>query len=157
MHIPVQKQRHVPVHVPVERPIEVPPSLLGGIFFGVENLVAKKPSKNQGIFCLECFFCQKNIQHPRNLLISPLGFFCSDWLIRLRFTSFKNVVWTEVETERKTEKSWGECHWNLGEGDWCASGKTGGSATGLALTSGANVSFFFWSLELLFFWVLGWY
>ena len=23
MHIPVQKQRHVPVHVPVERPVEV--------------------------------------------------------------------------------------------------------------------------------------
>lgn len=26
VHIPVQKQRHVPVHIPVERPVEVLPS-----------------------------------------------------------------------------------------------------------------------------------
>ena len=204
VHIPVQKQRHVPVHVPVERPIEVPESPWGDLFLRGESCCEKKHPKTGGdFFCLECFFCQKIIQHPRNLLISIYWDFFLFWLIDSpkRCTSFKNVV-SEVETRRKTknqwlflvpliggrwyiitqlavyttyipliycqlglwepgnsiEKSWGECHWNLGEGDWCASGETGGSATGRPNSRGGQCEFFFFgALNWVFFWVLGWY
>ena len=55
MHIPVQKQRHVPVHVPVERPIEVPMdsscdarSYLCLVFFG-KNAPVYKPIKKHAL------------------------------------------------------------------------------------------------------------
>lgn len=136
-------------------------NVLGGIFFWCGESSCKKPSKNRGgFFCLECFLCEKKpIQHPRILLISIIVFFCfDDWLIRRKDALPSKTSCLPKSKPNEKRKSWGECHWNLGEGDWCASGETGGSATGLAFTSGANVSFFFfffWEPWTAFFWVLG--
>ena len=60
MHIPVQKQRHVPVHVPVERPIEVPESPWGDLFLCGESSCEKNHPKTGGFFLFGMFFFAKN-------------------------------------------------------------------------------------------------
>ena len=64
MHIPVQKQRHVPVHVPVERPIEVPVERPWGDLFLVWRIFLQKTiQKPGGIFLFGMFFVRKKT-HP---------------------------------------------------------------------------------------------
>ena len=123
----------------------------------------KNHPKTGGFFLFGRFFVRKK-NHPKSLNSVDFhywDFFCFDWLIdwfaEKIFTSFKNVVSSEVETERKTKKlrwmslkpwrRWLMCQW------W----NRWKSHRPPQFTGGPMWCFFFFfgSLELLFFGCLG--
>ena len=123
----------------------------------------KNHPKTGGFFLFGRFFVRKK-NHPKSLNSVDFhywDFFVSiDWLIDSpkRFSLPSKTSCLPKSKPNEKRKSWGECHWNLGEGDWCASGETGGSPTGRPNSRGGQCDFFFfwepWTAFFLGAWVV---
>ena len=117
----------------------------GDLFLCGESCCEKNHPKTGGIFLFGMFFFAKKkpSKIPEMCWFPLLGFFFgSDWLMDSPKMNFLQKRRIRSRNRTKNQKSWGECHWNLGEGDWCACGETGGSATGLIIHGGQCDVFF---------------